>query len=202
VTLAPETARDRRRLRTRRELAETAVRLFETRGFAATTVEDIAAAADYSPSTFFRLFPRKEDPVFFDMPERLDELSGDLGPSPGWPQLRAALIEHARTWEVEDPEFAAARVRLFHSEPALTSRYLDYCRQYEEWLAGLISARSGGPPSEVEARLTAACIVAALRAAFHAQASTSTPGTPSVAAYLEQALDTLEAGPLRTLHAI
>ena len=36
-------------------------------GFAETTLEDIAEAADYSPSTFFRHFGTKEDAVFFDI---------------------------------------------------------------------------------------------------------------------------------------
>ena len=141
TSTALETPRDRRRLRTRRELSAAAVRLFEERGFAATTVEDIAAAADYSASTFFRMFTRKEDAVFFDMPDRLDALRAELDvlePSPRWPAIRAALLDHARTWENEDLEFAAARVRLFHREPALASRYLEYCQQYENWLAELV----------------------------------------------------------------
>ncbi|MDT7693255.1 MAG: hypothetical protein QOI75_2622 [Pseudonocardiales bacterium] len=200
-TAAPETARDRRRQRTRRELAVAAVRLFEVNGFGATTVEEIALTADYSASTFFRLFPRKEDAVFFDMPDRLEVLSGSLDEHSTWTDIRAAMLEHARTWEVGDPEFAAARVRLFHREPALTSRYLDYCQQYEDWLAELV-ARRGDPGGavDVSARLTAACIVAGLRAAFRAQASTTDPADArSVVLHLEDAFDALEAGPLRAL---
>jgi AcrR family transcriptional regulator len=180
------------------------VRLFEVNGFAATTVEEIALAADYSASTFFRLFPRKEDAVFFDMPDRLEVLRGTLDEHSTWTDIRAAMLEHARTWEAGDPEFAAARVRLFHREPALTSRYLDYCRQYEDWLAELVAhrgdpGRDGGPVS-VSARLTAACIVAGLRVAFRAQASTTDPvDARSVVLHLGDAFDALEAGPLRAL---
>ncbi|HEX5812438.1 MAG TPA: TetR family transcriptional regulator, partial [Pseudonocardia sp.] len=42
------------------------MRLFRDRGYAATTVDDIAAAAEVSRSTFFRYFPSKEDVVLFD----------------------------------------------------------------------------------------------------------------------------------------
>lgn len=186
------TGRDRRRERARYELARAAVRLIEEKGFAATTVEEIALAADYSASTFFRLFERKEDAVLFDMPQRLDALRETVAAPDGWAALRDALLEHARTWEAGDPAFAVARVRLLHREPALKSRYLDYCDQYEDWLAGLLAARPGG--AGLDARLAAACIVACLRAAFHAQVDVAEPR--SVAAYLAHAFGTLERGPL------
>jgi AcrR family transcriptional regulator len=203
-TSAPESPRERRRLRTRRGLAAAAVRLFEERGFAATTVEEIADAADYSASTFFRAFERKEDAVFFDMPERLHalraEFDADAAP-PSWAQLRAALLHHAQTWEEDDPEFAAARVRLFHREPALSSRYFEYCQEYEVWVAGLVAGRRDADArSDVVVQLAAGCVVAALRAAFSVQAVASgAAGGRSVVAHLEHAFDALEAGPLRAL---
>ncbi len=199
---APESPRDRRRLRTRRELAATAVRLFEERGFAATTVEEIADAADYSASTFFRMFERKEDAVFFDMPDRLVALRAELdGPDvPAWPAVRAALVDHARTWEEDDLEFAAARVRLFHREPALASRYLEYCQEYEDWFAALVARRRGtDAQSDVVAQLTAGAVIAGLRAAFRVQAAASGAAAGgSVIGHLERAFDALEAGALVT----
>jgi len=42
------------------------LRLFREQGYEATTIEQIAAAADISPSTFFRYFPTKEDVVLAD----------------------------------------------------------------------------------------------------------------------------------------
>jgi AcrR family transcriptional regulator len=199
-----DTPRERRRLRTRRELAEVAVRLFEGRGFAATTVEDIAAAADYSASTFFRMFTRKEDAVFFDMPDRLEALRVELDaldPPPRWPAIRAALIDHARTWEDDDLEFAAARARLFHREPALSSRYLEYCLQYETWLAELVARRRGTDPrTDIVAQLIAGCIVAALRSAFSVQAGApEAPAATSVVVHLEDAFDALEKNLVRAI---
>lgn len=52
--------RERKRLRTRRALADAALRLFTEKGFAATTVEEVVDAAEVSRSTFFRAFPTKE----------------------------------------------------------------------------------------------------------------------------------------------
>jgi AcrR family transcriptional regulator len=52
--------RERKRLRTRRALAEAALRLFTEQGFDATTLEEVADEAEVSKSTFFRFFPAKE----------------------------------------------------------------------------------------------------------------------------------------------
>ena len=52
--------RERKKLKTKQRLREEAVRLFMLRGFDETTTEQIAEAAEVSPSTFFRYFPTKE----------------------------------------------------------------------------------------------------------------------------------------------
>ncbi|MQA12261.1 MAG: TetR family transcriptional regulator [Pseudonocardiaceae bacterium] len=52
--------RERKKLRARRELVETALRLFLDRGFDETTLNDLTEAADVSLRTFFRMFPSKE----------------------------------------------------------------------------------------------------------------------------------------------
>jgi AcrR family transcriptional regulator len=200
IDQAPLTAWDRRRRRARRELAAVAVRLFDERGFTATTVADIVAAAEeYSESTFFRLFPRKEDAVFFDIPGRLEEFreaSLALGPAPGWKDIRALLLDHAKTWEQTDPEFANARVRLFGREPSLRSRYLEYASDYEQVLAATIArSRDGDPATDAFCITVAGALVAAFRAAFTVQAQLG----GSVAHHLNETCDILESRFLRDL---
>jgi AcrR family transcriptional regulator len=191
-TPAGVTTRDRRRLRTMRALSHAAVELFERKGFDATTVEEIAAVADYSASTFFRLFPRKEDAVFFDLDARLEMASGDVAEAtdPGeWPTIRKALLRHANSWEEDDPQFAAARTRLFHSEPALISRYLEYCESWENDLADRMCARRGRSyQHETAAHIAAGAIVTAYRTAFRMQAKTG----GSLVDHLERALSLIE----------
>ena len=64
--MAAQDWRERKKAQTRQRLQEQALRLFTERGYEATTVEQIAAAAGVSHMTFFRYFPTKEDAVLSD----------------------------------------------------------------------------------------------------------------------------------------
>src|SRR5271165_4994463 len=77
--------RERKKARTRAAILQEALRLFHEQGYAATTVEQIAAAAEVSPSTFFRYFPTKEDVVLQDdydalLLEAFEAQPADLNP--------------------------------------------------------------------------------------------------------------------------
>src|SRR6202050_991002 len=91
----PDGLRERKKARTRASLREHALRLFRDQGYTATTVEQIAAAAEVSPSTFFRYFPTKEDLVLQDdmdtrMAEAFARQPPELAPVAA---LRAAMRE-------------------------------------------------------------------------------------------------------------
>lgn len=58
--------RERKKNKTRLSIREHAMRLFREQGYEETTVEQIAAAAEVSPTTYFRYFPTKESVVFDD----------------------------------------------------------------------------------------------------------------------------------------
>src|SRR5215467_5528655 len=58
--------RERKKAKTRAAIQQHALRLIQEQGYEATTIEQIAEAAEVSPSTFFRYFPTKEDVVLYD----------------------------------------------------------------------------------------------------------------------------------------
>src|SRR5438309_1930906 len=85
--------RERKKARTRAEIQRHALRLFRRQGYEATTISQIAEAAEVSESTFFRYFPTKEDVVLWDEfdPVIVDAFRSQpvaLGPIPA---LRAAF---------------------------------------------------------------------------------------------------------------
>src|SRR5260370_30385088 len=81
----PDGLRERKKAKTRAAIRDHALRLFREQGYQRTTVEQIAAAAEVSPSTFFRYFPTKEDVVLQDdmdtrMIEAPERQPADLSP--------------------------------------------------------------------------------------------------------------------------
>jgi AcrR family transcriptional regulator len=200
VTTSPDAplrpgTRERRRDRARRELALAAVRLFDERGFDGTTVDDIADAADVSASTFFRLFARKEDVIFYDLPERLEAMRADFAAADhptAWQTVRNAFVNNARTWDDDAEAFGLARARLFHRERALQARYLEMCQDWEDVVAGLVAAERGTDPrADLYARVVAGSSVSAFRAAFIARIN---GGGTEIAALLADAFTMLERG--------
>lgn len=74
--------RQRKAARTRAGIEEAALRLFTEQGFDATTVEQIADAADIAPRTFFRYFRSKDAVLFGDLTGELDQMRAILETRP------------------------------------------------------------------------------------------------------------------------
>jgi AcrR family transcriptional regulator len=100
--------RDRKRNATRDALVEAAITLFEEKGFAATTVDEIAERADVAQRTFFRHFATKEAVLFPDSSEGAREFTAALASQPdGEPLLTSVLGAFATAMsEVTDEDHA------------------------------------------------------------------------------------------------
>ncbi|GGP87406.1 TetR family transcriptional regulator [Saccharothrix coeruleofusca] len=117
--------RERKKAMTREAILREAFRLFRERGYHATTVDQIAEAAEVSPATFFRYFPAKEDLVVLDrFPPLVDALRAQQAGPPvtvlrgafraAFASLSAEQIAAGREREVfaaTVPELLAANLR-------------------------------------------------------------------------------------------
>jgi len=116
-----------------------ALALFREQGFDQTSVEQIAKAAGVSRSTFFRQFGGKEDVVFADHEELLEELREFLseGHRDPWEAVCRAS-QHVFLHFARDPEIARLRYQIVRQVPALRDREIvtvfRYERLFDEYL--------------------------------------------------------------------
>ena len=137
--------RERKKLRTRRALADAALRLFTEKGFDETTLEELAEDAEVSKSTFSRTFPTKEAAGIEAEAElwsacltALEE--GELS-GPVLASLHRALAAAATGLDPGwDERFLATR-RLIAAEPALLKYAQHYRAQVREQIAATLAAR-------------------------------------------------------------
>ncbi|MDX2548877.1 TetR family transcriptional regulator [Streptomyces sp. WI04-05B] len=156
--------RERKKLKTWRSIRREAFRLFAEQGYDATSVDQIAAAAEVSQSTFFRYFPTKEDVVLMD---EYDSMLGDaLGnrpvDEPIVDAVRHALSDSLARLLASDREELLFRTRLTFSVPSIRARSLEEQLQSQAAIAQLIAERTGRDGDDLEVKCVAAAIIAVL----------------------------------------
>jgi AcrR family transcriptional regulator len=170
--------RERKKQKARLELATVALRLFREKGFEATTVEEIAAAAEYSPSTFFRHFGSKEDVVFLNIRQDLEDFRQALSePPPGvslWEHIRQRLYLTIDRFSESGPEFEATSIAIWLTDPALWAPFQRFCADWEQVIAQAWSAAHGpaDADADLDGQLIARGVVGAFQAASHVHLNT------------------------------
>jgi AcrR family transcriptional regulator len=153
--------RERKKARTRAALREHALRLFREKGYQNTTVEQIAAAAEVSPSTFFRYFPTKEDLVLQDdmdtrMITALEQQPPGLGPVAA---VRAAARQVFASYSAADMDVIRETTRLTLTVPEIRARALDEFARTIAVVAGAVARRAGRSPDDLAVRTAAGAII-------------------------------------------
>ena len=180
--------RERKKQQTRDTIRRHAIRLFLAQGFEATTVEEIAAAANVSHMTFFRYFPSKQDVV--DDGDDGDELvrlitCRPVEEAPLTAVRRATLELFDQTGDRDDLLDIA---QLILANPPLRSWLWEKHRARERRVAEALAGRQPELGELGLAALAAACV--AVTGAAMAQWAASN-GTQDLRALLDQAFDAL-----------
>jgi AcrR family transcriptional regulator len=143
----PPGLRERKKARTHEAIVDAALDLFERKGYEATTVEDIAAAADVSPRTFFRYFDSKQDVVLAKNNVEAEGL-GDLiiaRPADETPieAFRAVFLERLQLMLSSPDDPAVRELKVVMGTPELRNLALDHFHDHQDELADAVGRRLG-----------------------------------------------------------
>jgi len=166
---SPSGLRGRKRAETYARIQAEAMRLFFERGFDATTLDDIAGAADVSRRTLFHYFASKEEIVFStkaDFPNLVAEAIGRRPvDEPLLDMVENALIDMATRLQSGNARNLA---RLIRDTPALSAGDQAKYEKVERVLAMALAQRKGLPETDIACRVTAATAIGILKLATEA----------------------------------
>jgi AcrR family transcriptional regulator len=185
--------RERKKAKTRAAIQEHAVRLFREQGYDATTVEQIAEAAEVSPSTVFRYYPTKEDLVVTDEYDPLLIEAFHAQP-PGLSPiqvLRNALRATFHNVSSSELTVQRERIMLVLSVPALWGASLDNITQTMRLLTDMVAEREGRTPDDAAVRTFSGAVFGVMLEVMFRWVGDPGMDTP---AELDRALAHLEAG--------
>jgi AcrR family transcriptional regulator len=180
--------RDRKKIRTRDTIRREAMRLIKASGYANTTIEQIAEAADVSPSTFFRYFPTKESVLMANDLDRvtIEALEQQPAEMPSLQAFRRALEITMATLSEADWAFERTRLRVVLAVPELKAAQFD---EYQRTIAELVHAecrRTGRAADDFEVRVFVGALAGGLMAVLDK--------APDAMPRMYRALDFIEAG--------
>jgi AcrR family transcriptional regulator len=160
--------RERKKQKTRWAIQEHALRLFREQGYEQTTVDQIAAAAEVSPSTFFRYFKTKEDVVLQDeydplIEQYFIEAPAELGLVAA---IRYALRQSMAGLEGAEREKVLQRTDLMTTVPAVRMRMVDEMISGIGLLVSAAATRTGRDADDPGLRAFAGAVVGAMLAGY------------------------------------
>jgi AcrR family transcriptional regulator len=165
------TLRERKKLQTRRHIADTACRLFVERGFDAVTVDEVAQAAEVSKKTVFNYFPTKEDLVFHRSVERevmMVALVRERAPGVSLAEaFRDQTLATLRTLAQQPPGFhQGGLIQVIKSSPTLERRLHAVHAHQAHAVARALAEVTNAPESDPIPLVVAHTLLGAHRAVF------------------------------------
>ena len=181
--------RDRKKIQTRDSIRREALRLIEANGYANTTIEQIAVAAEIAPSTFFRYFPSKESALITNDLDKVvvDALASQPADMAPLKAFRRSLEITLATVTASEWHFERARLRLVLSVPELKTAQWDEYHRTVAMLTEAEARRTGRDADDLQVRVFVGALTGGMMTALD--------GNPAgVADRLYQTLDLMEAG--------
>jgi AcrR family transcriptional regulator len=158
--------RERKKLKTRQAIADTAMRLFLERGFDNVSISEIARATDVSDKTVFNYFPTKED-LFYSRFETFEAaLLEAIRERPRGESYVAAFRSFLQgqrgllaKQDADAQQQLRALTRTIVSSRPLLVREEQILAGYTRSLAALIAEETGAREDDVEARVVATALI-------------------------------------------
>jgi AcrR family transcriptional regulator len=152
--------RERKKQRTRETISRVALELFVERGYHATTLAEIAEAAEVSTRTIFAYYPSKEDILFSDFPALLDAVAQTLRERPAGKDALEAIRDFILTvphGEKEDSQ----RQAIIESDATLRSHMRARMAQLQDLVAAAVAEDIGADADDLRPHVVAASLIAA-----------------------------------------
>ncbi len=161
--------RERKKARTRDAIQRHALRLFSEQGYAETTVEQIAEAAEVSPSTYFRYFPTKEAPVLYDRidPILMESFLNQPAELSSLQAIREAIREVTAALPAEESELESMRHEIIFGVPELRGRLLERLVDTMSVLSDAVAQRTGVDRDDRRVVVFTGCVLGAVLAAVY-----------------------------------
>ena len=171
---AVATRRERKRQSTTDAVRAMAIELFAARGFDAVSVEQVASAADVSPSTVYRHFPTKEDLVLSTVVERQAALLAALDTTSGVATLGELLTDATLGLVAAVAAHRSLRslIALIVDTPALLERLHHLMVEWEVPVVENLARRCGRAVTDLELQQYAVLYCATIRIVLRQWAST------------------------------
>jgi AcrR family transcriptional regulator len=189
--------RERKKQRTRETIARAAHELFAERGYHATTLPDIAEAADVSTRTIFAYFPSKEDILFSDFALMKDALAQALAERPeGEDALETVRTFILSLHTVEESELDEQLRLCVKNDETLRSHLRARIAHLEEMIAPEIAKDLDAPASDLRPQIVAASLTAAFNVLTErGEGSSAKPKSAAdVAAHIDPVITFLRGG--------
>jgi mycofactocin system transcriptional regulator len=145
------------------------MQLFAARGFDATTVDDIAAAAGIGRRTFFRYFATKNDVVWGRFDDQLADLRARLAGTPADRPVAEALRDAIVAFNDLAPEQVPVHRQRMALIFEVASLQAHSTLMYAEWrrvVTEFVATRTGSAPDDLLPRLAGHVMLAAAVAAY------------------------------------